>query len=193
MGLDGRIGRKFLHTGPGYGGSCFPKDTLALARTARELGAPMTLVEETVASNDRRKTEMADRILAAFNGDAAGRTIAVLGLTFKPETDDVRDAPSLEILPRLVRQGASIRAYDPQPHGAREQLPQGIHYAENALDAAEGADLLVLLTEWNEFRALAPEKLKSAMRGNLIFDLRNVWEPEMFRQSGFVYYSLGRP
>jgi UDPglucose 6-dehydrogenase len=193
MGLDGRIGKKFLHTGPGFGGSCFPKDTLALARTARELGAPMTLVDEAITSNDRRKLEMADRILAAFNGDVTGRTIAVLGLTFKPETDDVREAPSLAIIPRLLEHGARVRAYDPQPQGAREVLPAGIHYAESALEAAEGADLLVLLTEWNEFRALAPEKLKSAMRGNLVFDLRNVWEPEVFRQSGFVYHSLGRP
>jgi UDPglucose 6-dehydrogenase len=193
MGLDGRIGKKFLHTGPGFGGSCFPKDTMALARTARELGAPMTLVEEAIASNDRRKAEMADRILAAFNGDATGRTIAVLGLTFKPETDDVREAPSLAIVPRLLEQGAIIRAYDPQPQGARELLSADIHYAESALDAVEGADVVVLLTEWNEFRALAPEKLKSAMRGNLVFDLRNVWEPAMFRQSGFIYHSLGRP
>jgi len=193
MGLDGRIGKKFLHTGPGFGGSCFPKDTLALARTARELGAPMTLVDEAITSNDRRKLEMADRIFAAFNGDVTGRTIAVLGLTFKPETDDVREAPSLAIIPRLLEHGARVRAYDPQPQGAREVLPAGIHYAESALEAAEGGDVLVLLTEWNEFRALAPEKLKSAMRGNLVFDLRNVWEPEVFRQSGFVYHSLGRP
>ncbi len=193
MGLDGRIGKKFLHTGPGYGGSCFPKDTLALARTARELGVPMSLVEDAIASNDRRKIEMADRILATFHGDVTGRTIAVLGLTFKPETDDVREAPSLAIIPRLLEHGAIVRAYDPQPQGAREVLPTGVHYAENALEAAEGADAVVLLTEWNEFRALAPEKLKGAMRGNLIFDLRNVWEPAMFRQGGFDYHSLGRP
>lgn len=193
MGLDGRIGKKFLHTGPGFGGSCFPKDTMALARTARELGAPITLVDEAIASNDRRKIEMADRILAAFSGDLSGRTVAVLGLTFKPETDDVREAPSLAIVPRLLDHGAIVRAYDPQPQGAREALPSCVHYAENALEAAEGADALVLLTEWNEFRALAPEKLKAAMRGNFVFDLRNVWEPAMFRQSGFAYRSLGRP
>ncbi|MCQ4162617.1 UDP-glucose 6-dehydrogenase, partial [Roseomonas sp. GC11] len=193
MGLDGRIGRKFLHAGPGYGGSCFPKDTLALARTAQELGAPATIVEQTIAANEARKTQMAERVIAACGGSVAGKTIAILGLTFKPETDDMRDAPSLVILPALAAAGATLRAYDPQPGHARQVLPAAIHYAANALDAARGADALVLITEWNEFRALSPEKLKAAMAGSVVCDLRNVWDPATMREAGFSYSSIGRP
>ncbi|MFT8246889.1 UDP-glucose dehydrogenase family protein [Roseomonas sp. BN140053] len=194
MGLDGRIGRKFLHPGPGFGGSCFPKDTLALARTAQDFGAPMSLVDATVAFNDARKEAMADRVVAALGGDATGRTVAVLGLTFKPETDDMREAPSLAVLPRLVAAGAQIRAYDPQgPGHARQWLPEGVHYAESALDAAAGADALVLLTEWNEFRALSPQRLRQAMRGDVVLDLRNAWDPAAMREAGFRYQSIGRP
>ncbi|WP_458093693.1 UDP-glucose dehydrogenase family protein [Roseomonas sp. WA12] len=193
MGLDGRIGRKFLHAGPGYGGSCFPKDTLALARTAQELGAPTTIVEQTIVANDARKEAMADRVIAAMGGSVAGKTIAVLGLTFKPETDDMRDAPSLVVVPRLAAAGATIRTYDPQPGHARQLMPAATHFAESALDAVEGADALVLLTEWNEFRALAPERLKAAMAGDVVLDLRNAWEPAAFREAGFQYQSIGRP
>jgi UDPglucose 6-dehydrogenase len=193
MGLDGRIGRKFLHAGPGYGGSCFPKDTLALARTAQELGAPVSIIEQTIIANDARKESMAARIVVACGGDVAGKTIAVFGVTFKPETDDMRDAPSLVIVPALVMAGATVRAYDPQPGHARQMLPAGVEFATSALDAAQGADALVLITEWNEFRAISPEKLRAAMRGNVICDLRNVWDPVQMRESGFTYSSIGRP
>ncbi|MFL1462863.1 UDP-glucose dehydrogenase family protein [Roseococcus sp. DSY-14] len=193
IGLDGRIGRKFLHAGPGYGGSCFPKDTLAFARTGQELGAPLRLVETTIAVNDARKEAMAQRVVDACGGSLAGKTVAVLGLTFKPETDDMRDAPSLAILPLLAQAGATLRAFDPEGMPfARQMLPEGIHYARNALDAAQGADALVLLTEWNEFRALAPARLAEAMAGRVVVDLRNVWEPAAMREAGFAYHSVGR-
>ncbi len=193
MGLDGRIGRKFLHAGPGYGGSCFPKDTLALARTAQELGAPVTIVEQTIAANDARKEAMAERVIAACGGSVQGKTIAVFGVTFKPETDDMRDAPSLVILPALAAAGAHIRAYDPQTGHARQVLPAGVHWADSALYAAKNADALVLITEWNEFRAISPAKLKAAMRGKVVCDLRNVWDPAQMREAGFAYSSIGRP
>lgn len=193
MGLDGRIGRKFLHAGPGYGGSCFPKDTLALARTAQELGAPATIVEQTIAANDARKEAMAQRVIEACGGSVEGKTIAVLGLTFKPETDDMRDAPSLVIVPALAAAGAAIRAFDPQQGHARQMMPDGVHFAKSPLDAAKDADALVLITEWNEFRAIAPRKLKSAMRGNVVCDLRNVWDPAQMRECGLAYSSIGRP
>ncbi|MBE9604869.1 UDP-glucose/GDP-mannose dehydrogenase family protein [Acetobacteraceae bacterium H6797] len=192
MGLDGRIGRKFLHPGPGYGGSCFPKDTLALARSAQELGAPVTIVEETIAANEARKAAMADRVIAACGGSVAGKTVAVLGLTFKPETDDMRDAPSLVVVPKLIEAGAKIRGYDPQPHYAKQVLPQEVFFAETALEAAQEADAVVLLTEWNEFRALPPRKLKAAMKGSVAVDLRNAWEPAAMRECGFSYSSIGR-
>ncbi|MCX7932850.1 MAG: UDP-glucose/GDP-mannose dehydrogenase family protein [Rhodovarius sp.] len=193
IGLDGRIGRKFLHPGPGYGGSCFPKDTLAFLRTAEELGVPLRLVETTIAINEARKIEMAERVLAALN-PAAGRRIAVLGLTFKPETDDMREAPALVIIPRLLAAGAEVVAYDPEGMGqARALLPAAVSYAETAMACLAGADCAVLLTEWNEFRALPPERLKSAMRGNLFFDFRNVYDPSAMRAAGFRYMSLGRP
>jgi UDPglucose 6-dehydrogenase len=194
MGLDGRIGRKFLHPGPGYGGSCFPKDTLALARTAEDAGSRLRIVETTIAVNEARKAAMADRILAACGGSVAGRRIAILGLTFKPETDDMREAPSLVILPRLVAEGAEVVAHDPQGTAfARQMLPAATRYAATALEAARGADALVLLTEWNEFRALSPEKLAAVMKGRVVLDLRNVWDPEAMRAAGFDYRSIGRP
>jgi len=192
MGLDGRIGRKFLHAGPGYGGSCFPKDTLALARTAQELGVPATIVEQTIAANETRKEQMAERVIEAMGGSVAGKTIAMLGVTFKPETDDMRDAPSLVVVPRLLAAGATIRAYDPQPAYARQLLPAEVTFAGSALDAAEGADVVVLLTEWNEFRALSPEKLRTVMAGRVICDLRNIWDPAAMRECGFTYSSIGR-
>jgi UDPglucose 6-dehydrogenase len=193
MGLDGRIGRKFLHPGPGYGGSCFPKDTLALARTAQDAGCPVRLVETTIAVNEARKAAMADRILAALGPAAAGRRVGVLGVTFKPETDDMRDAPSLVILPRLVAAGVEVVAYDPQPAHARQALPAAVAFADSAAGAAEGADALVVLTEWNEFRALPPARLKAAMKGDIVLDLRNVWDPAAMREAGFAYSSIGRP
>jgi UDPglucose 6-dehydrogenase len=194
MGLDGRIGRKFLRAGPGYGGSCFPKDTLALARTAQDAGSPVRLVETTIAVNEARKAAMAGRVVSALGGEVAGKTVAVLGLTFKPETDDMRDAPSLSVLPPLAAAGARLRAFDPAGTGtARQLLPAGVHYAANALDAAKGADALVLLTEWNEFRALAPARLRKAMRGDVLLDFRNVYDPEAMRAAGFRYHSIGRP
>ena len=194
IGLDGRIGRKFLPPGPGFGGSCFPKDTLALMRIAQESGAPSRLVEAVVAVNDARKAGMAHRIKETCGGSVAGLTIAVLGLTFKPETDDMREAPSLSVVPRLVEEGATIRAFDPEGMDqARQVLPEQVQYCRDALDAASGADVLVLLTEWNEFRALSPARLKAAMRGSVVIDLRNVYDPAAMRQVGFVYHSVGRP
>ncbi|MDN3562821.1 UDP-glucose dehydrogenase family protein [Paeniroseomonas aquatica] len=192
MGLDGRIGRKFLHPGPGYGGSCFPKDTLALAMTARDAGSPMKLVETTIAVNEARKEAMAERVIAALGGDVRGKAIGVLGVTFKPETDDMRDAPSLVILPRLLAAGARITAHDPQLGQARQMLPAEIAFAASPLEAIQGADAVVLLTEWNEYRSMAPEKLRQAMQGDAVLDLRNAWDPEAMREAGLRYFGVGR-
>ena len=193
IGLDGRIGRKFLHPGPGYGGSCFPKDTLALVRTAQDYGAPSRLVEATVAVNDARKSNMAMRVIAACGGSVRGKTIAVLGLTFKPETDDMRDAPSISIVARLAGDGAMIRAFDPEGMDqARPVLPESVEYCRDALDTATGADALVLITEWNEFRALSPVRLREVMHGKVLVDLRNVYDPAAMRQAGFAYHGVGR-
>ncbi len=193
IGLDGRIGRKFLHPGPGYGGSCFPKDTLALARIAQDWGAPLRLVETTVAVNDARKAGMAARVVAACGGSVRGKTLAVLGLTFKPETDDMRDAPSLPIISRLVEQGASIRAFDPEGMAAaRPLLPEGVVYCRDANQAIEGANALVLITEWNEFRAISPERLAEALSDRVVVDLKNVFDPVAMRQAGLSYSAIGR-
>ena len=193
IGLDGRIGRKFLHAGPGFGGSCFPKDTLALMRIAQDWGAPSRLVEATVQVNDSRKSGMAVRIVQAAGGSVHGKTVAVLGLTFKPETDDMRDAPSLPIVSRLAEEGALVRAFDPvgMEH-ARGMLPSSVVFCSDAYDAASGADVLVVVTEWNDFRALAPERLRQAMRGRLIMDLRNVFDPAVMAEAGFDYRGIGR-
>ena len=193
MGLDGRIGRKFLHPGPGYGGSCFPKDTLALARTAQDYGSPVRLVETTIDVNETRKASMGERILAALGDTPAGKRVAVLGVTFKPETDDMRDAPSLVILPKLVAGGVQVVAFDPQPSHARQALPAAVQFADSAMGAVEGADAVVVLTEWNEFRALSPDRLKAAMKGGIVLDLRNVWDPAAMRAAGLTYSSIGRP
>jgi UDPglucose 6-dehydrogenase len=194
IGLDGRIGRKFLHPGPGFGGSCFPKDTLALMRIAQDAGAPTRLVETVVAVNDARKAGMAMRVIAACGGSVRGKTIAVLGLTFKPETDDMRDSPAIPIVSRLVEDGAIVRAFDPEGmEQARTVLPASVDYRKDALDAVAGADVLVLVTEWNEFRALSPARLRDAMRGQVMVDLRNVYDPVAMRQSGFDYHGIGRP
>ncbi len=194
IGLDGRIGRKFLHPGPGFGGSCFPKDTLAMVRIAQDYGAPSRLIEAVVSVNDARKASMAARVIAAAGGEVRGRTIAILGLTFKPETDDMRDAPSIPIIGRLVEDGATVRAFDPEGMAqARAHLPPGVVYCRDALDAASGADLLIVVTEWNEFRAIDPQRLRDSMRGDLVIDLRNLYEPAAMRAAGFRYQSIGRP
>jgi UDPglucose 6-dehydrogenase len=193
IGLDGRIGRKFLHPGPGFGGSCFPKDTLALMRIAQDAGAPSRLIEAVVAVNDARKAGMAMRVITACGGSVRGRTVAVLGLTFKPETDDMRDSPSLPIVSRLVGDGAVVQAFDPEGmEQARPMLPEGVRYCHDAMAAVTGADVLVVVTEWNEFRALSPASLKAAMHGDVVVDLRNVYDPEAMRQAGFAYHSIGR-
>ncbi len=194
IGLDGRIGRKFLHPGPGFGGSCFPKDTLALTRIAQDAGAPCRLVETVVSVNNARKSSMAMRVISACTGTVRGKTIAVLGLTFKPETDDMRDAPSIPILWSLAQEGAVLRVYDPVgTQQAKELLPDGMTYCESALEAVTGADALVVITEWNEFRSLAPERLKQLMGGRVIVDLRNIFEPSAMRAAGFEYHAIGRP
>ncbi len=194
IGLDGRIGRKFLHPGPGFGGSCFPKDTLAMVRIAQDAGAPSRLVEAVVAVNEARKAGMGQRIVAACGGGVRGKTVAVLGLTFKPETDDMRDSVAVPVIGRLVQDGATVRCFDPQGMiAARPMLPDGVVFCHDALDAARDADALVLLTEWNEFRAIAPKRLAAAMRGRVVVDLRNVYDPEAMAAHGFDYSSLGRP
>jgi UDPglucose 6-dehydrogenase len=163
-------------------------------RTAQDYGAPSRLVETTVAVNDARKSSMAMRVIHACGGSVRGKTIALLGLTFKPETDDMRDAPSLSIVARLAGDGATVRAFDPEGmQQARTLLPEGVQYCRDAFDAAEGADALVLLTEWNEFRALNPARLRAAMRGGVLIDLRNVYDPVAMRQAGFDYHCIGRP
>ena len=192
IGLDGRIGRKFLHPGPGYGGSCFPKDTLALARIAQDWGAPSRLVETTVAVNDARKAGMAARVVAACGGSVRGKTIAVLGLTFKPETDDMRDAPSLPIVHRLVEEGATIRAFDPEgTEQARPMLPESVVFCNDANEALEGANALLVITEWNEFRAISPERL-SRLTDKVVIDLRNIFDPVAMQQAGLHYVGVGR-
>ncbi len=194
IGLDGRIGRKFLHAGPGFGGSCFPKDTLALMRIAEEAGAPSRLMQSVVAVNDARKEAMAARVVAACGGDVTGKTIAVLGLAFKPGTDDMREAPSLPLVRGLVSRGAKIQAFDPEAmNQARPLLPESVKLAADSTEALTGADALVLVTEWNEFRALAPLKLKELMRGSVVVDLRNVFDPKAMRDGGFAYSGIGRP
>lgn len=194
IGLDGRIGPKFLHPGPGYGGSCFPKDTLAFAQTAQDYGARQHVIETVIEVNERRKAEMTDRIVAAFGGSVRDRTIAVLGLTFKPNTDDMREAPSLTILPALLQAGARIQAFDPEGmEEARKHLPPGIIYATSAYDVLEGADGTVVLTEWNEFRGLDLKRMREAMRGDVFIDLRNVYKPGEMTSAGFRYQGLGRP
>lgn len=193
IGLDGRIGCKFLHVGPGYGGSCFPKDTLALTRTAQEVGAPTAIVESVVKSNIDRKQAMATKILQALGGTGTGKTVAVLGLTFKPNTDDMRDAPSLTIIPTLQKAGVTLQVYDPVGHQEAQHLFDNLIFAKSAYEAMAGADAVVILTEWNEFRALNFEKMAETMKYPLLIDLRNIYRPEEMIASGFTYISVGRP
>ena len=192
IGLDGRIGRKFLHAGPGFGGSCFPKDCEALVRTAAEIGSPLTMVERVLEINNARKRGMADRIIAACGGSVTGKTIAVLGLTFKPNTDDMRESPSLSILPLLIEAGATVRTFDPEGMTEAKKLLPDLVYCGDAYQAIEGADALVLLTEWNEFRALDLARVKSLLRAPVVIDLRNIYQPEEMADAGFVYHSIGR-
>ena len=191
IGLDNRIGSKFLHAGPGYGGSCFPKDTLALVRTAVDAGSPVRLIETTVAVNDARKKAMAGKVIKAMGGDVKGKRVGVLGLTFKPNTDDMRDAPSLDIVPALQAAGAIVQAYDPEGHEAR-QLLREVEFKANAYDVAQDADVLVIITEWDQFRALDLDRIKLLMRRPLVVDLRNVYRPAEMRARGFEYRSVGR-
>jgi UDPglucose 6-dehydrogenase len=193
MGLDGRIGSKFLHAGPGYGGSCFPKDTLALAQIGELYDAPQSIVRAVYNSNTARQTMMADRIIQACDGDVRGKKIAVLGVTFKPNTDDMRDAPSLIIIPELQNQGANIFAYDPEgiKHG-KAMLPN-VTWGENPYDIAINADAIVILTEWNEFRALQLDRLQSIMKTPCMIDLRNIYKLPEMQVRGFHYVSVGRP
>ncbi|ABI66775.1 UDP-glucose dehydrogenase family protein [Maricaulis maris] len=193
VGLDQRIGGKFLHAGPGYGGSCFPKDTLALTRTAQENDAPLRLIETVVEVNDARKRAMADKVIAACDGDVKGKTVAVLGVTFKPNTDDMRDAPSLEIIPALQRAGATVRAFDPAGTVEAEKLFDNVEFVSGPYFCAEGADVLVIITEWNEFRALDLKRLKSMMKAPVLVDLRNIYTLEEANNAGFAYTSVGRP
>jgi UDPglucose 6-dehydrogenase len=193
IGLDGRIGRKFLHAGPGYGGSCFPKDTLALVKTAQDHGVPLKIVETVVAVNEARKLAMVDRVVAALGGSAKGKTVAALGLTFKPNTDDMRDSPSLGILPALQKAGAIIRAFDPEGVAEAKKLMPDLTYCHDAYDCMTGADALVLITEWNEFRALDLARAKSLLRQPILIDLRNVYNPAEMAEAGFRYSSVGRP
>jgi len=193
IGLDGRIGRKFLHPGPGFGGSCFPKDTLALAYTAREVNAPQTIVEQVIEVNNSRKKRMAAKVIEFCGGSVKGLVIGVLGLTFKPNTDDMRDAPSLDIVPALQAAGATIVAFDPEgAHEAGKLLP-GVTFAKTALEAVTGADVMVVITEWHEFRGLDPRRIKDVMRQPRIVDLRNIFNPEEMRGLGFTYEGVGRP
>jgi len=186
IGLDNRIGAKFLHAGPGYGGSCFPKDTLALIKTAQDHGARSRIVETVAAVNDERKRAMARKVIAACGGSVAGRTIAVLGLTYKPNTDDMREAPSLAIIAALQQGGATVRAYDPEGMSQARQLLDGVDYAEEPYACAEGADALVIVTEWNAFRALDLDRIKRSMRHPVLVDLRNIYRPEDMTRQGFA-------
>ena len=193
IGLDGRIGNKFLHPGPGYGGSCFPKDTLALVKTAQDMDAPLRIVETVVDVNDKRKARMADKIIAACDGSVAGLTLAILGVTFKPNTDDMRDSPSLAIIPALQAAGAQIRAYDPEGMDEARALLDDVGWCDDAYQAMDGADAVALLTEWNQFRALDLKRIKELLKTPRMIDLRNVYNPAEMAAAGFDYSCVGRP
>lgn len=192
MGLDNRIGKKFLHAGPGYGGSCFPKDTLALCRIAQEHGSPIRIIETVIEVNAAQKARMVGKIRKALGGSEAGKKIAVLGLTFKPETDDMRDAPALTVLPALHEKGARIVATDPHGISEAKKIMPELSYVDDPYEAVKDADCLVLMTEWNEYRSLDFDKLKELMKGRIFVDLRNVYDPETIRENGFEYEGVGR-
>ena len=193
IGLDGRIGGKFLNAGPGYGGSCFPKDTRAFVRIAENNGTPSKIVNAVVDINEKRKLSMAKRVVEACGGNIDGKTIAVLGVTFKPNTDDVRESPSLEIIPKLVSKGANVRVYDPEGMDEARELISGVTWCDNAYDAMNGATALTIITEWNEFRALDLNRVKSLLEEPILVDFRNIYIPEEMSEEGFHYYSIGRP
>jgi UDPglucose 6-dehydrogenase len=193
IGLDNRIGSKFLHAGPGYGGSCFPKDTLALAKTAQDFDTPVRLIETTISINDNRKRAMGRKVIAAMGGDIRGKAIAVLGLTFKPNTDDMRDSPAISVIQTLQDAGATVTGYDPEGMDNARLVIDNITYADDAYGAARGADALVIVTEWNQFRALDFARLKSIMKSPVLVDLRNIYRHEEVTKHGFAYTSIGRP
>jgi UDPglucose 6-dehydrogenase len=193
IGLDGRIGRKFLHAGPGYGGSCFPKDTLALLRTGELHGVALRVVDTVVQVNEARKRLMVKKIVDAMGGQIGGRTVAVLGVTFKPNTDDMRDSPSLVIVPALQAEGARVRVHDPEGRREGEKLLPGVDWCQDAYEALTGADAVVLLTEWNQYRGLDLERARTLVRRPVLVDLRNVFDPERVLRAGFAYTSVGRP
>ncbi len=194
IGLDNRIGSKFLHAGPGYGGACFPKDTLALVRTATDFGSPVRLIETTVEVNDNRKQGLADRVASLFeDGDLQGKTIGLLGLTFKPNTDDMRDSPSLDLAPALIERGAKVRAFDPEGMKEAAKLLPGIDFVDGPYSAVEGADVIVILTEWDQFRALDLDRVKLLAKRPVMLDLRNIYRPDDMAGRGFTYRSIGRP
>ena len=193
MGLDGRIGSKFLHAGPGYGGSCFPKDTLALERTANESGAPSQIVQAVIAVNEARKRRMAEKVISACGDSVSGKCVAILGLTFKPNTDDMREAPSLEIIHALQAAGATVRAYDPEGIDEARKLLADVDWCDNAYQAMEGADALVIVTEWNEFRALDLDRIRELLAAPVLVDLRNIYNASEMYDAGFDYHSIGRP
>jgi UDPglucose 6-dehydrogenase len=192
IGLDNRIGAKFLHAGPGYGGSCFPKDTLALLKTAEDYDAPLRIVESVVKVNDARKRAMGRKVIQALGGEARGRTVAILGLTFKPNTDDMRDAPSISIVQALQDAGAEVRGYDPEGVEQARPLMEGVQFFDNPYAAAAGADAVVLVTEWDVLRALDLERLARTMSRPVFVDLRNVYPPEEVEQAGLHWYGIGR-
>jgi UDPglucose 6-dehydrogenase len=192
IGLDRRIGPKFLHAGPGFGGSCFPKDTRSIAHWAREQGEGFQIADAVIRVNERQRERMVEKIVRVLDGDVAGKTVAVLGLSFKPETDDIRDAPAIDIIQALLERGASVRAYDPQAMKAAAQVLPGVVMCGDAYAACEGADALVLVTEWNQFRMLELGRVKELLRRPVIVDLRNIYNPEMMKGAGFTYASVGR-
>jgi UDPglucose 6-dehydrogenase len=192
MGLDGRIGAKFLHAGVGFGGSCFPKDTRALVKIAEEKGVNLEIVKAAINANERQKNRIIEKIIKSFDNNLKGEIIGILGLSFKPNTDDIREAPSISIIQSLIKAGAEIKAYDPAAmNNAKDLLPQ-VKYCSDAYSVAEDASALVVVTEWNQFRNLDFEKIKSLMKGNLLFDLRNIYEPSKMKNLGFKYYGVGR-
>jgi UDPglucose 6-dehydrogenase len=193
IGLDNRIGSKFLHAGPGYGGSCFPKDTLALLKTADDFGVPIRIVEATVAVNDSRKRAMARKIVTALGGDARGKTVGLLGLTFKPNTDDMRDAPSLAIVQALIDAGASVRAHDPEGMAAAAPMMPAVTMCDDPYQVAEGADALAIVTEWDAYRALDLARLTAPMAGKRLVDLRNIYDRHDVERLGIAYHCIGRP
>ncbi|MCW8915849.1 MAG: UDP-glucose/GDP-mannose dehydrogenase family protein [Magnetovibrio sp.] len=193
IGLDGRIGKKFLHAGPGYGGSCFPKDTLALVHTAQDVGSPLRIVEAVVDINDKRKKAMANRIIEACGGSVEGKIVAVLGVTFKPNTDDMRDAPSLDIIPALQDAGATVRAFDPEGMEEAKPMLGGVEWCDDAYGTMDGADVLTIITEWNAFRSLDFDRVKSLLKTPTLVDLRNIYEPHEMIEAGFTYSCIGRP